>query len=127
MNTLFANIILIFHLLFILFVVGGLPVIWVGAWLGLSFVRNIWFRITHLAAILFVAGSSYLGIVCPLTIWEDRLRQLETNESFIQRWLHRIVFYDVPEGILTMVYIMFALLVAATFKLVPPNRHNSRI
>lgn len=127
MNTLLANIILIFHLLFILFVVGGLPVIWVGAWLGLSFVRNIWFRITHLAAILFVAGSSYLGIVCPLTIWEDRLRQLETNESFIQRWLHRIVFYDVPEGILTMVYIMFALLVAATFVLVPPYRHGPRI
>lgn len=127
MNTLLANTILIFHLLFILFVVGGLPVIWVGAWLRLSFVRNIWFRITHLAAILFVVGESFLGIVCPLTTWEDSLRQLETNESFIKRWLHRILFYDVPEGILTMVYIMFALLVAATFILVPPNRHTPRI
>ncbi len=127
MNTLLANIILIFHLLFILFVVGGLPVIWVGAWLGLSFVRNIWFRVTHLAAILFVVGESFLGIVCPLTAWEDRLRQIETDDSFIKRWLHRIIFYDFPEGILTMVYIMFALLVAATFILVPPNRHNPRI
>ena len=127
MNTLLANTILIFHLLFILFVVGGLPMIWVGAWLGVRFVRNIWFRITHLAAILFVIGESFLGISCPLTILEDRLRQLETNESFIKRWLHRIIFYDFPESILTMVYIIFALLVAATFILVPPNRHNSRI
>lgn len=127
MNTLLANTILIIHLLFVLFVVGGLPVIWVGAWLRLNFVRNIWFRITHLAAIFFVVGESFLGIICPLTTWEDRLRQLDTNDSFIKRWLHHILFYDFPEGMLTMVYVLFALLVAATFILVPPNRHNSRI
>ncbi|MEE8288016.1 MAG: DUF2784 domain-containing protein [Nitrosomonadaceae bacterium] len=124
---LLANTILVIHFLFVLFVVGGLPVIWIGAWLRLNFVRNIWLRIAHLAAILFVVGESLLGMVCPLTMWEDKLRQLETGDSFIQRWLHRILFYDFPEGMLTIVYILFALLVVATFILIPPYRRNPRI
>ena len=89
--------------------------------------RNIWLRIAHLAAILFVVGESLLGMVCPLTMWEDKLRQLETSDSFIQRWLHRILFYDFPEGMLTIVYILFALLIVATFILIPPYRRNPRI
>ena len=124
---LLANTILVIHFLFVLFVVGGLPVIWIGAWLRLNFVRNIWLRIAHLAAILFVVGESLLGMVCPLTMWEDKLRQLETSNSFIQRWLHRMLFYDFPEGMLTIVYVLFALLVVATFILIPPYRRNPRI
>jgi hypothetical protein len=94
---LLANTILVIHFLFVLFVVGGLPVIWIGAWLRLNFVRNIWLRIAHLAAILFVVG------------------------------VHHILFYDFPEGMLTIVYILFALLVVATFILIPPYRRNPRI
>jgi hypothetical protein len=123
---LLADAILIFHFLFVLFVVGGLPAIWIGAWLKLDFVRNIWFRITHLAAILFVVGESLFGIVCPLTIWEDNLRQLESDSSFIQRWIHHILFYELPEGLLTLAYIIFAILIVATFLLIPPCRQNTR-
>lgn len=123
---LLANAILIIHFLFVLFVVGGLPVIWIGVWLRLDFVRNIRLRIAHLAAILFVVGESLLGMVCPLTTWEDKLRQLETSDSFIQRWLHDILFYNFPEGMLTIVYVLFALLVLVTFILIPPHRRNPR-
>jgi len=123
---LLADAILIFHFLFVLFVVGGLPAIWIGAWLKLDFVRNIWFRIAHLAAILFVVGESLFGIVCPLTIWEDNLRQLESDSSFIQRWIHHILFYELPEGLLTLAYIIFAILIVATFLLIPPCRQNTR-
>jgi hypothetical protein len=52
------------------------------------------------------------------------LRQSPTDTSFIQRWLHRILFYDVPEGVLTVLYLTFAILVAITFKLVPPSRYS---
>lgn len=122
-----ADIILIFHFLFVLFVVGGLPAIWIGALLKLNFIRNIWFRIIHFSAILFVVGESLLGIICPLTIWEDKLRQLESDSSFIQRWLHKILFYELPEGLLTIAYLLFAILVAATFILIPPYYRNNRI
>ena len=123
---LLADIILIIHFLFVLFVVGGLPLIWIGNWMRLEFVRNRRFRLTHLAAILFVAGESLLGIVCPLTWLEDWLRNAPTDAGFIERWLHRILFYDIPEWVFLTVYVLFALLVILTFKLVPPRRRGKR-
>lgn len=120
-----ADHVLIVHFLYVLFVVGSLPVIWIGGWLKFRFVTNPWFRYLHLAAILLVVAESLLGIVCPLTVWESNLRQMEPDVSFIQRWLHRIIFYQVSETVLTAVYIAFAALVAMTFKWIPPKRKNS--
>jgi len=121
---LLADIILIIHFLFVLFVVGSVPLIWIGARLGWRFVRNMRFRLAHVGAIVFVSMESMAGMVCPLTLLEDLLRQSPTDTSFIQRWLHRILFYDVPEGVLTVLYLTFAILVAITFKLVPPSRYS---
>ena len=120
---LLADIILIIHFLFVLFVVGSVPLIWIGARLGWRFVRNMPFRLAHVGAIVFVSMESMAGMVCPLTLLEDLLRQSPTDTSFIQRWLHRILFYEVPEGVLTVLYLMFAILVAITFKFVPPSRY----
>lgn len=116
-----ADIVLMIHFFYVLFVVGSLPIIWLGAWFKLAFVRNRWFRYLHLAAILLVVVESLFGVVCPLTVWENTLRQIETDSSFIQRWLHQIMFYNVSEGVLTAIYVVFASLVAMTFKWVPPN------
>ena len=120
-----ADIVLMIHFFYVLFVVGSVPVIWLGAWFKLAFVRNRWFRYLHLAAILLVVVESLFGVVCPLTVWENTLRQVETDSSFIQRWLHKIMFYNVSEGVLTVVYIVFAGLVAMTFKWVPPNSRRN--
>ena len=121
-----ADIVLLIHFLCVLFVVGSLPLIWLGAWLKRGFVRNPWFRYLHLAAILFVVAESLMGVVCPLTVWENALRQTAAESSFIQHWLHRMLFYDVPESVLTVVYGLFAGLVAMTFKWIPPARGNHR-
>ena len=121
-----ADIVLIVHFLYVLFVVGSLPVIWLGAWFKLRFVSNPWFRYLHLGAIVLVVMESLMGVVCPLTAWENSLRQVETGGSFIQHWLHRIMFYDAPEGVLTAIYIVFAGLVAMTFKWAPPVHGNRR-
>ncbi|MBA4143357.1 MAG: DUF2784 domain-containing protein [Nitrosospira sp.] len=118
---LLADIILIVHVLFVLFVVGGLPLIWAGAWMRLDFARNLRFRLAHLGAILFVVGESLVGMICPLTWLEDALRDTDANEGFIQRWLHRILFYDVAGWVLTTVYVLFALLVVITYVLLPPH------
>lgn len=122
---LLADLVLIVHFLYVLFVVGSLPVIWLGRWLKLTFVSNYWFRYLHLAAILLVVVESLIGVVCPLTVWENTLRQVKTDSSFIQRWLHQIMFYNVPESVLMMIYIVFAGLVAMTFKWVPPNSRRN--
>lgn len=122
-----ADIVLVVHFAFAAFVVGSLPLIWAGAWMKWGFVRNRSFRLAHLGAIFVVAAESLAGVVCPLTLLEDALRQTERNAgSFIRRWLHRILFHDVPEGMLTMLYVIFAGLVMATFLLFPPCVRPSR-
>ena len=121
-----ADIVLIVHFLYVVFVVGSLPVIWLGARLKWGFVRNPWFRYLHLAAILFVVTESLMGVVCPLTVWENALRQTTSDASFIQHWLHRILFYNVPESVLTVIYVLFAGLVAMTFRWIPPVCGNRR-
>ena len=65
-----ADLILIAHGAVVLFIVAGLPAIWIGASCGWRWVRNFWFRVAHLAAIVFVAAEALLGIACPLTVWE---------------------------------------------------------
>jgi len=116
-----ADIVLIAHLLFVLFVVCSLPAIWFGAYLKQPFASNPWFRYLHLAAILFVVAESLLGIVCPLTTLENTLRRVETESSFVQFWVHKILFYRFPEYVFTFIYIAFAGLVVVTFKWIPPK------
>lgn len=121
--TILADLVLAIHFLFVLFVVGGLLAIWLGAALGWSWVRNLRFRIAHLAAIIFVTTESLVGIACPLTAWEDLLRQAEAGKgSFMQRWIGRLIYYDLPEWMFTVAYVLFALLVLASFLLVRPRQ-----
>ena len=119
-----ADLILVIHFAFILFVVGGLALIWIGAACGWQWVRDFWFRIAHLAAICFVAAEALLGMICPLTAWEDALRGMRDETSFIARWIHRVLFYSFPDWVFTTAYVLFALAVALTFRLVPPQRRG---
>ena len=100
---LLADIVLVLHFVFVLFVVGSLPLIWIGAALGWPWVRNFTFRVAHLAAICIVATESLIGMICPLTIWEDVLRNAGQPEAgFVQRWVSRLLYYDFPESVFTI-------------------------
>jgi hypothetical protein len=120
MSSLLADIVLVAHFAFVLFVVGGLALVWVGAAAGWQWVRNFWFRGAHLAAIVLVAGEALAGIWCPLTVWEAALRGAHAEKSFVAYWIHRLMFYDLPEWIFTVAYVLFALAVAATWFFVRP-------
>jgi len=119
-NAWLADFILIVHFAFVLFVVGGLAMIWIGAVMAWTWVRNFWFRVAHLAAIAFVAAEALAGIWCPLTLWEARLRGGDAEQSFVANWVHRILFYDFPEWVFTLAYVAFALGVVATWRFVRP-------
>ena len=126
---LLADLVLVVHAVFIAFVVVGLILIWVGGILRWGWVRNFWFRLAHLAAIGFVAAESLVGYVCPLTTWEDRLRLMAGGEtryegSFIQHWLHRVIFFDLGENVFRILYLAFFLAVALSLWLVPPRRRG---
>jgi len=121
-----ADIILLVHFGFVAFVVGGLGLIWIGAALQWGWVRNFWFRIAHLAAIVFVAGQALLGRMCPLTVWEDALREGQAPvKGFIARWVYDLLYWDLPGWVFTVVYVLFALVVIASFRWVKPRSPGS--
>jgi hypothetical protein len=119
-----ADAILVVHALFVLFVVGGLVLILLGArrW---GWVRNRAFRTLHLAAIAFVAAEALFGITCPLTRWEDMLRGSSAERSFIGRWVARLLYYDFPEWVFVTAYCAFALAVLWAWRAIPPHARSS--
>ena len=117
-----ADAILIVHFLIAAFIVLGLAAVWLGAALGWEWVRNPWFRWLHLAAIAFVAAEALLGIVCPLTVWEDVLRGGARAESFVARWVRAALFYQAPEWVFTAIYLAWTTATLLTLWLVPPRR-----
>jgi hypothetical protein len=112
------------------FVVLGFVIIWIGYFRGWKFVRNFYFRAAHLAAMGYVALEAVFGLTCPLTTWEERLRAMAGQEdqyrgSFIQYWVHRFMFFNLPEWTFTIVYIAFFALMVLTFWIVKPGRRKS--
>ncbi len=120
-----ADLILIVHATFVFFVVFGLFAIYVGYFLNWQWVRNRVFRLFHLLAIGFVAVQSWVGAICPLTIWEmavrEEARSATYSGSFLQHWLHSLLFYSAPEWVFITAYSCFLGLVVASWFIVPPN------
>lgn len=126
MKLLLADFILVVHFAFVLFVVLSLPLIWIGAIAGWRWIRNFPFRIAHLAAIFVVSAEAAAGIWCPLTLWEDALRGTTPDKSFVARWIHSLLFYDLPPWIFTTAYFVFAALVALSWWRIPPQRKQTK-
>jgi hypothetical protein len=120
-----ANAILVIHFAVVLFIIAGLPLIYLGAARRWGWVRARRWRTLHLAAILFVATEAILGLACPLTVWEDALRGHQTVEGFMERWIRRIMFYDLPAWVFLVAYTGFAALVAVTWVVVPPAKSST--
>lgn len=117
-----ADALLIVHFGVVAFVVGGLVLTWIGAALDWHWVRNRAFRYLHLAAIGFVALEALAGYACPITVWEDLLRGGTRPDSFIGRWVYRLLYYEAPEWVFTAAYLAWAGATLATLWRVPPRR-----
>lgn len=117
---LLADALLVLHFLIAVFIVAGLVLVWIGAPAGWIWIRNPWFRYLHLAAIAFVAAEALLGYACPLTLWEDLLRGGARPDSFVGRWVRRLLYYDAPEWFFTSLYGAWTAATLATLRLVPP-------
>ena len=117
-----ADALLAVHFLIAAFIIAGLVLVWLGAALGWRWTRNPWFRYLHLGAIAFVAAEAVAGVACPLTVWEDLLRGGVRPESFIGRWVQRLLYYQAPEWVFTVAYVLWTAATLLTLWLVPPRR-----
>src|SRR5260370_18835684 len=107
-----ADAIVGFHAAYVGFVVLGQLAILIGLALKWSWVRNPWFRVIHLIAIVVVGLEAAGGITCPLTDWEDQARlaagQTVEQGTFIGRIAHNLLFYDCDQWYFDMGHIAFA-------------------
>lgn len=121
-----ADLLLVFHTLLVMFVIFGLLATLIGYFRQWNWVRNFWFRLSHLVVIGIVVLQAWLGVLCPLTIWEMELRakagQGGYDGSFIQHWLQTILYYNAPDWVFILVYTLFGTLVLASWFLVRPRR-----
>ena len=129
--ALLADLLVLVHLLLVCFVIGGQVAIVVGAFRRWSWIRNPVFRVGHTVAIVVVAANAVAGILCPLTEWEYALRDragqiVQSDISFMGRLVRGVLFYEAPPWAFTAAYVLFALVVIATFILVPPRWRRPR-
>lgn len=125
---LFADAVLLLHFAIVLFVVGGLVFVVVGnsrRWPG---VNSMWFRVAHLTAIGVVVAQAWLGKICPLTVLESWLREQAGEESyrasFVEHWVQRVLYFEAPPWLFSLVYTVFGLLVLAAWRYFPPRRNT---
>ncbi len=125
--SLLADLVVICHFLLVLFVVASQVLVLIGRMVGWHWIRNRIFRVTHVVVVAFIALQSLIGNLCPLTVWEYRLRQgagqvVEGDVFFLARLLRLIMFYDLPAWFFDVIYVAFGLLVILTFFLIPPEQ-----
>ncbi len=120
-----ADAVLLLHVLFVVFVVIGLALIFVGNARRWSWVRNARFRIIHLLAIGVVVVQSWFGVICPLTTFEMALRSRAGDTqyagSFISHWLETILYYQAPPWAFAVGYTAFGAAVLGSWFWVRPR------
>ena len=120
-----ADAVLLLHVLFVVFVVFGLVLIFVGRAFAWSWVRNPWFRLAHLVAIAVVVVQAWLSVLCPLTTIEMTLRNRAGDAtytgSFIAHWLESVLYYQAPPWVFVVCYTVFGALVIASWFWVRPR------
>lgn len=99
----FADLLLIIHFCFILFVIlGGLLML---RW------RNVW-KI-HLPAVIWGFIVQFFVLLCPLTTWENYFRELSGEvgyeNGFIDYFLTSIIYLDLSPQIHTIFAILIVL------------------
>ena len=110
------------HLAVILFNLGGLFAVPLGAALGWRFVRIRWWRLGHLALLALVAVQAALGRACILTLWQARLEGSATAAPLLMRWVEGLVYWRLPLWVFAALYIVVFGYALALLRLVPPRR-----
>src|ERR1044071_2980423 len=123
--SLLADFIVAVHVAYVAYIVVGLGLILVGLGRGWGWVRNPWFRLTHLAAILIVVMELIFKTTCPLTVLELKLRSLAgqpvTEATFVERLMYYVLSGWLPGSVTNSVYVLVALGISAAFVMAPPR------
>jgi hypothetical protein len=130
MVILLADIVLLLHVGYAAFVIGGLLVVPLGVWFEWHWVRVRSLRRVHLLCTAIVAAEALIGMICPLT-WLEHVLLVASGaagyeRSFIGHLLYWLLYYDAPAWMFTAAYTVLALTVVLLYHYVPPLPRLSR-
>lgn len=124
-----ADVVLAAHIIYTAYIVLGLAAIWIGRLAGARFVTNSWFRGTHLGCMAVVVVQSLLGIMCPLTVLEWRLRSASGlafyKQTFMQRVAEVVLYEDLPGHVFLVIYAAFFIAMLLTAVFVPFGKRKT--
>ncbi|MCK4995127.1 MAG: DUF2784 domain-containing protein [Candidatus Omnitrophica bacterium] len=121
-----ADIIVVIHFAWILFMLVGFTLTLVGFWWRRFF--DWWlFRALHLCGIAYVGLLAVLSRYCHLTILENTLRagydsELRYPGSFIIHYIEKLVYPDVNPLIILIPTVIIAVFTAVVFIIKPPTK-----
>jgi hypothetical protein len=125
-----ADAVLLLHVAVVLFVVAGLVLALAGGPLGWRSARSPALRWAHLAAVAVIALQSWLGQLCPLTVWEQALReragQAAYRTSLVEHWLAALLYVEAPWWSFVLGYSLLLALVALAWWRWPPRPWRRR-
>jgi hypothetical protein len=120
-----ADMIAATHIAYFVYVVGGSAVILAGFLQRWQWVRNPWFRLSHLVAVYIVVFENVFNVACPLNTaeWQLRAASQSTVEasSGVGGVLDQLLFHTIPGNVLNQMYSMLAVLLLIALVLFPPR------
>ena len=121
-----ADLIVILHLIWILFMLIGFALILCG-FFWKRFFDWCLFRILHLCGIVYVGLLGVLGEYCPLTMLENSLRARYDPGSgypgsFIVHYIERLVYPDLSPMVILIPTVIIAIFTMTVFMLKPPAK-----
>ncbi len=123
MDSYAADAVLVVHLAYVVFVASGFVLIPLGAWRRWRWTRSLRYRVLHTAAIAYVALEQALGITCPLTLWEYRLRGGSGHPAALMpRLVHALLFHEWRAAVFTGLYGGLVVLGFLYWWFLPPER-----
>jgi len=123
---LLADLIVVVHFAWILFMLAGFILALIGFWWKRFFDKWL-FRTLHLLGIVYVGLLAVLREYCPLTILENALREkydlyLTYPGSFIVHYLQRLVYPDIQPSMILIPTMIIAIFTILVFIFRPPKR-----
>lgn len=121
-----ADIIVVAHFAWILFMLTGFLLTLLGFWRREIF-DWFFFRVLHLFGIFYVSLLAIMGKYCPLTIWENILRQkydpsLTYAGSFMIHYVEKLVYPDINPWFIRIPTTFIAVFIIVVFIIRPPRK-----
>ncbi|MEE9117672.1 MAG: DUF2784 domain-containing protein [Calditrichia bacterium] len=121
-----ADLIMVIHLAWIIFMLWGF-VLTIRGFFYPKFFERWLFRTIHLLGIIFVVTLEILGKYCPLTLWENALRghynpETDYPGSFIIKHISQMIYPDVSPLVVIIPTILVAAFTLTMFIFKPPSK-----